>query len=176
MLRPEPMPTAVVGSPAEELDTSCLNCFSRRVGIIVIGWVIVLMSIPEVVTTWKLMTVSSGGGLAIAIIYMLILLVDGTLAALLLLGLRDGVVRTRLNIWMVWTAVYTVLLLLLFIIFVATVPSVTLATGVLGGFNLLFFICFRVYCLYAGWKYREVIMSAPPPATDIRPDPTYPAF
>ena len=128
-----------------------------------------VMSVLSIFTVISYMTVARGGTLAIFIIYFLMILADGGMSGLLLLGIRDGVVRSRLNIWLVWNAVYAVVVLLLVIIELSVLP-IAAGLGVLSGLQLALVIGFRVYCIWAGWKYREVLMSAPPPATQHRPD------
>ena len=115
------------------------------------------------------MVLATGGTLVPIILAFLLNLADGTLSGLLLLGVRDGVVRTRLNVWLVWNGLYTVALLLLVIIGLSVVPIVV-GVGVMTGLQTLLAIGFRLVCMWTGWKYRESLMAAPPPASQHRPD------
>ena len=115
------------------------------------------------------MVVVHGGALAVLVIYFLVVLADGVTSGLLLLGIRDGVVRTRLNIWLVWNVVYTAVLVLLVIVGLSVWP-ITAGLSVLAVLQTAGLVGFRVYAVWAGWKYREDLMAAPPPATQHRPD------
>ena len=128
------------------------------------------MSVFSFFTLIEYMIVAPTGGLkaALAIVFIMSLM-DAASSGVLLLGIRDTVVRVRLNIWLVWNAVYSVILLILCVVDLSVIVR-NAGVGVMTGFQTVIAIAFRLYCMWTGWKYREDIMSMPPPPTDVRQD------
>ncbi|XP_043188269.1 uncharacterized protein LOC122366498 [Amphibalanus amphitrite] len=170
MLHPEPMPASAVGRPVTTTDSSWLGCFSYHIGLISLCWTLVIMSLFSFFTFIEYMVVAGGGGaLAVFIVAFLLNLVDGAVSALLLMGVRDGVVRVRLNIWLMWNAIYSLAVLLLVIVDLSAVVVVA-GLGVLNGLQAVVAIGFRLLCIWTGWMYRDHLMTVPPPPTSLRPD------